>query len=471
MLENLSANQAANASPWHPLARLAFRFLLLYFGMFTLRMVTWIALGGDLPWTSSLYRWVAAKLFGTEIHFVTGDSSDTAYDYGIIATHLILSLIGTMVWSILGRRQIAYPRLFDAQWMAMRVLLSTALIIYGFNKIYALQMPSPSIFKLSTPLGNLTPIELLWSFMGASPAYQSIAGWLEFIPGILLLFRRTQLLAALVAAGVLLNVWLMNMCYGVCVKILSFHLLATACIIVVPDASRLFQFFILQKAITPRNLASPWQSPWQKKLLSWGRIVWLGTVFSFVFLFVPYQLDYFSVGKADRAPQPMPLQGLSFYGRIWEVTGFRVEGSETLSRDPWRMVKLQGESGFVMTSLPNAGKEPYIWTLQPTPEIADGADLPIAGRMSVRTLSRGQMHSIYRSTDETDLPEPVGELQYRIEGSIANPLQAHFIGQLLLDGKPVEIQFTLIKPTLRRDEFILINTPFRWFQDYADASF
>jgi hypothetical protein len=470
METNLVATVSANANPWHPMTRIAFRFLVLYFGMFTLRMVIWIALGGDLPWTASLYRWVASALSGTEIRFVTGDSSDTTYDYGGIATHLALAAIGTLLWSILGHKQQAYPRLFDAQWMEMRFLLSTALIAYGFNKIYAFQMPVPSVFKLSTPLGNLTPMELLWSFMGASPSYQSITGWLEFIPGVLLLFRRTQLLAALVAAGVLLNVWLMNMCYGVCVKNLSLHLLAIACVIILPDASRLFRFLVLQQAVEPRRLDAPWQSLWLKRFLSWGRLGWIAIVFGLVFVFIPYQLGYFSSPSAIVEPESNPLQGQRFFGRIWEVSGFHAEGSDTLSREPWHMVKLQGEAGLLLTSLPTAGKESHFWALRPTPEVEVGKLLPAEGKMSVTALSRAQVQSIFRSTKESALPEPAGDLQYRIEGSVENPKETQFSGELFLEGKPVRIQFTLVKPTLRRNDFPLMNTPFRWIQEFADAS-
>lgn len=434
-------------------------------------MLTWIALGGDLPWMASLYRWVAASLFGTEIRFVTGDSSDTTYDCGIIATHVVLAAAGTILWSMLGRKQAAYPRLFDVYSTALRVGLSTALLIYGFNKIYALQMPAPSLFKLSTPLGNLTPMELLWSFMGASPAYQMMAGWLEFIPGVLLLFRRTQLIGALLAAGVLLNVWLMNLCYGVCVKNISLHLLIIAVLIALPDASRLVRFFVWQQPVEPRSLTAPWKSAWLHRLLYGGRLLWLSCVFGFVFIFVPYQLGYFSApAAANTELRRNPLQGRGFYGRIWEVAGFQVEGNQPLANQPWRLAKLQGESGFLLSVLPTAGKAQPFWALQPAPEVADGASLPAEGEMSVTSLTREEMHAIYRSTEETHLPPSIGKLRYRIEGSVENPTQVNFSGELLFDGQPTQVRFSLVPPSLKAKDFPLINTPFRWIQEYADAS-
>lgn len=450
---------------WDPWIRLGFRFLVLYFALFAIRFLTWALLGGDLPWSKGLYLWVAANVFQVEIQFFTGESSDTTYDYVIIATHLALATAGAAAWSILGRRQTAYPLLFDAQWTMMRVFLSTALLLYGFSKIYAAQMPPPSIFKLATPLGNLSPMDLLWCFMGASPTYQIVAGWLEFIPGILLLFRRTQLLGALTAAGALLNVWLLNVCYGVCVKNMSLHLLLLACVIALPDASRLFSFLVLQRAIVPRNIEPPWRSLRLRRFLSWSRWTWICIVFGWVFVFTPYQLGYFQSPK-PKVRKPAPLQGNGFLGRTWQVDGFRAEGNETLSLDPWRMVQLQGEQSILISSLAPAGKEPQFWVLQPKPEALRDGTLSLEGQMSVVVLSRQQVGELYHSQKEPNFPAPIGELHYRIDGPVSDPERAEFSGELLLDARPTKIQFRLVRPTYQPEDFRLVRSPFRWIYEY-----
>ncbi len=54
---------------------------------------------------------------------------------------------------------------------------------------------------------------VLWWMMGSSPAYTIFSGSIETLGGALLLFRRTATLGAIVSAGAMLNVWMLNMCY------------------------------------------------------------------------------------------------------------------------------------------------------------------------------------------------------------------------------------------------------------------
>ena len=83
--------------------------------------------------------------------------------------------------------------------------------------------------------------------MGASTAYQMFAGLAEVLAGLLLLFRRTALLGALLCGGVLANVVLLNFCFDVPVKIYSSHLLLMAVCIIYPDTGRLVSFFLLSR--------------------------------------------------------------------------------------------------------------------------------------------------------------------------------------------------------------------------------
>jgi len=88
---------------------------------------------------------------------------------------------------------------------------------------------------------------LLWTFMGASTAYQMFAGFGEALGGLLLLFRRTALLGALVSSAVMLNVVMLNFCYDVPVKLFSSHLLLIAVVLAAPHASRLAAVLVLNR--------------------------------------------------------------------------------------------------------------------------------------------------------------------------------------------------------------------------------
>ncbi|MFZ8278288.1 hypothetical protein ACO1KY_14095, partial [Staphylococcus aureus] len=47
---------------------------------------------------------------------------------------------------------------------------------YGIFKLFAVQMPFPSISQLATPLGDFLPMRLSWMFIGYSHSYQVFSG-------------------------------------------------------------------------------------------------------------------------------------------------------------------------------------------------------------------------------------------------------------------------------------------------------
>jgi hypothetical protein len=101
--------------------------------------------------------------------------------------------------------------------------------------------------------GESSPMGLLWTFMGVSPAYQMFAGLAEIVPGLLLLFRRTALLGALLAMATMGNVVALNFCYDVPVKLYSSHLLVASLVILGPEVPRLFRALV-----PPRSERSSW---------------------------------------------------------------------------------------------------------------------------------------------------------------------------------------------------------------------
>jgi len=51
------------------------------------------------------------------------------------------------------------------------------------------QFEPPGYGRLTQPLGQYSPMALLWTFMGYSPLYTSFTGSAEVIGGVLLFFR------------------------------------------------------------------------------------------------------------------------------------------------------------------------------------------------------------------------------------------------------------------------------------------
>ena len=107
---------------------------------------------------------------------------------------------------------------------------------------------------------------LLWTLMAESPAYTFFAGLGDVVGGLLLAFRRTATLGALVTFGVMVNVMMLNFCYDVPVKQYSFHLVMMALLIALPDFPRMFKALVLNLPTEPGNLMTP---PYTNRVTVW----------------------------------------------------------------------------------------------------------------------------------------------------------------------------------------------------------
>jgi uncharacterized membrane protein YphA (DoxX/SURF4 family) len=178
-------------------------------------------------------------------------SSDTSYRYAQTFVSLMLATTSTLIWSIIDRRRWTYEKLSVGLNVLVRYYLAAALLNYGFLKVIPLQFPAPTVARLTETYGDSSRMGLLWTFMGASPAYTIFTGIGEVVGGTLLLFKRTRLLGAVISAFVLTHVFVLNLSYDVPVKLYSFHLLFMSLFLVASDAQRLANLFLLNKPIAP----------------------------------------------------------------------------------------------------------------------------------------------------------------------------------------------------------------------------
>lgn len=128
---------------------------------------------------------------------------------------------------------------------------------YGIAKLNAQQFPPATSLTLSTPVGELWPSLLAWTFMGYSQTYAVFTGVVELAGALLLLWRRTATLGAAILAAVMANVVMMNFCFDIRVKLYSSHLLIICVVVLLPDAKRLANLFILNRTVEPRVFVEP----------------------------------------------------------------------------------------------------------------------------------------------------------------------------------------------------------------------
>lgn len=183
-----------------------------------------------------------------------------------LLTEVFLALFFTMLWSVVDRNRSHYSVLSYWVQLALRGFLFLYMMVYGFAKIYMVQFGFPTLSALLQPLGELTPMGLAWNFMGFSSAYQFFGGFLEVLGGFFLLFRRTTTLGALLIAGVMSNVALMNFGYNIPVKILSVQIVVLSLGLISFDYRRVLSFFFLNEAIDPVTVSPPVKWGWYQKL-------------------------------------------------------------------------------------------------------------------------------------------------------------------------------------------------------------
>src|SRR6185436_19411631 len=184
----------------------------------------------------------------------SGDTTAAYVQHLVIG---ILALLGAAVWSALDRRRTAYPRLAAAAIVWLRYYLAFTLLLYAFAKLT--QFPEPSAARLDQRVGDMSPMGMLWTFMGSSRPYAVFGGCAEALGGVLLLGRRTYVAGALVAIAAMSNVVALNFCYDVPVKLLSMQLLAMAIVLFAPHARRLIRAALGRAVaeVPPRPRRSP----------------------------------------------------------------------------------------------------------------------------------------------------------------------------------------------------------------------
>jgi hypothetical protein len=125
------------------------------------------------------------------------------------------------------------------------------MIVYGMAKVLPLQFGDMGIDRLESTIGQYSPMGFLWTFMSLSKFYTASAGLIEVVGGVLLLFRRTTLLGAVICFTAMANVVLMDIGYDVSVKMFAIHLLLMTILLMADDAARLMRFFVLNQPTQP----------------------------------------------------------------------------------------------------------------------------------------------------------------------------------------------------------------------------
>jgi len=95
-----------------------------------------------------------------------------------------------------------------------RWFVAVVLVTYGFAKIMGSQFTILESW-LDTPMGEVPGFWLTWYYFGYSPIYGNLIAVLQILGGLLLTFHRTTLLGAALLFGIMSNIVLVDIFYGV----------------------------------------------------------------------------------------------------------------------------------------------------------------------------------------------------------------------------------------------------------------
>ena len=247
-----TAALAENPVIWHLFSRIAFRFWFLYF------------VGNFFPIVDPVVSWIAARVFRATLPVVVSGSGsgDKTYDWVKAFCVLGVAACGTLIWSMLDRRRPNYIALQRWFHLLLRFSLGAIMLTYGWMKIVPLQMPYPSLTRLLQPFGEFSPMGVLWSSVGASPAYEIFTGFVEVV---LPFTSRFGVLLCLAAST---QIFVLNMTYDVPVKLYSFLLILRSLVLLEPDLPRLVKFVFSKGPVDAAPSGELFVSPARTGLLT-----------------------------------------------------------------------------------------------------------------------------------------------------------------------------------------------------------
>ncbi len=265
--EPIQPQPQPNIPRWNLALRIAFRFWLVYLGLYCLATQITISLftaagAVNLPDPATLWPlrpvifWTAAHIFHVNAPLTSfwgsnSSSGDCMFGWVTAFCLLMIATAATVVWSLLDRSRENYAELHKWFHFFVRFALAGTMIAYGFAKVIPIQMPYPSLTRLVQPFGTFSHLGVLWAFMGSAPAYEIFCGCAELAGGLLLIVPRTATFGALISLAAMIQVFMLELNYDVVIKLFCFHLILLSCFLLAPDVPRLVRFLLLNRATAP----------------------------------------------------------------------------------------------------------------------------------------------------------------------------------------------------------------------------
>lgn len=315
----MSTSQSLTIPKWEGNEKIIFRFLFIFFLLQAVPLDwKYYAHLFTVHWSDLHYRDIFYISRYTP-QFLSGSYVKGAWGLATLADWIFifgLSLAGTVIWSFKDKKSEQYSVLYYWLRVILRYRLAIGIIGYGFIKFFPLQAPYPSISNLNTSYGELTDWKLFSMSLGIVPGYESFLGAVEILAGLLLLFRRTATIGALIILVFTGNVFISNLAYQGGEHLYSFSLVTFALFILSFDAVRIYNLISLEKPTAPN----------QFKLILTGQQQIVRLVLkSAVVLFFVFLYGFKTYSGFHQDPYQFPkAKGIKQASGIYNVSEFRI---------------------------------------------------------------------------------------------------------------------------------------------------
>ena len=177
---------------------------------------------------------------------------------------LVIAIVGGLVWSALDKKRKSYNTLYYWIRVVARYRLAYGMIGWGLKKIFMMQMVLPTVGMLNTNFVDMAEKKLYWSHVGIQLGYEMFLGLGEFVPGVLLLHRKTAALGAALASVICFNITLANHFYDAGVAVPSAYFTIIGIFILWYDLPGIWKLLVQEKEVIPVNHYPTFAERWQQ---------------------------------------------------------------------------------------------------------------------------------------------------------------------------------------------------------------
>jgi len=290
------------------------------------------------------------NLTGYRPNFYSLQTPSGRWGIGAYATWgvaLIVALLGASIWTFIARKskRTNYNTLYYWLRVAVRYRIAIGIIAFGFLKLYPMQMPDPSISNLDTNFGDYNTYKIYWQIVGVSIWYEIVLGLVEIVAGVLLFFRGTVAIGAVLVAGVLYNIAHANFAYDGGVHVYSSFFVLLSLFLLIQYVPNLWRLLILKKEVSPNYYYPPLKTKKQRSIFYSTKYAFV-IVFTIIFAYLRYDVHY-HVGQLKEPITP----GLPNAAGYYNVTEFKLNGKllpfNPLDSVRWRSVVFERWSTLI----------------------------------------------------------------------------------------------------------------------------